>query len=105
VAAGYRLAGEALGHVCCRHLYGDDRMLTVWPSNDDPIVILVAPHDRASGDVYAQLLEALNLAVPVDEREKPPCCDQAGHSPAAKDVATEIADAIERRARALRRRR
>lgn len=24
--AGYRLAGTPLDHICCRHLYGTDRM-------------------------------------------------------------------------------
>ncbi len=30
--AGYRLAGAPLDHICCRHLYGNDRMLTAWPA-------------------------------------------------------------------------
>lgn len=42
--------------MCCRHLYGDDRLLTVWPDDDNAIVILVAAHDRGPSDVYDQVL-------------------------------------------------
>lgn len=80
-------------------------MLTVWPAEDNAIVIVVAPHDQRGSDVYELLLDALNLTVPVDEREKPSCCDEEGHPPAAEDVATQIAQAVERRARAPRQRR
>lgn len=80
-AAGYRFSGAPLELVCCQHLYGNDRMLTVWPAEDNAMVILVAPHERAGSDVYGQLLDALNLTVPVDERGKPSCCDEEGRLP------------------------
>ncbi len=104
-AAGYRLAGAPLDHVCCRHLYGSDRMLTVWPADDHVVVITVASHDQSSEDVYAALLDALELAVSAEEREKPSCCDAAGEPPVDEDIAATIADAIDQRARSRRRRR
>lgn len=104
-AAGYRLAGAPLDHVCCRHLYGRDRMLTVWPAEDHAVVIAVGSHDQSTEDVYAALLDALELTVSADEREKPPCCDNAGQPPADEEVAATIAEAIDARARSRRRRR
>lgn len=104
-AAGYRLAGAELGHVCCRHLYGNDRLLTVWPDDGTAIVILVAPHNSSLSGVYDQLVEALGIEMPADEREKPPCCDQKGEPPANADRASAIADAVEQNARRHRRRR
>jgi hypothetical protein len=102
-AAGYRLAGAQLDHVCARHLYGDDRMLTAWLAEDHAVVVAVGRHDQSSGDVYTLLLGALGLEVPDDEREKPPCCDEAGQPPADLVVAADITDALERLARSRRR--
>jgi hypothetical protein len=48
-------------------------MLTVWPADDQAIVVLVGPHSGKPGDVYDQLLGALGADVPTDEREKPSC--------------------------------
>ena len=103
VAAGYRLAGGGLDHVCCRHLYGEDRMLIAWPADDHAVVIAVGRHDRSGEDVYALLLHALGLEVPEDEREKPSCCDESGRPPAAPDVAADIAEAVQRLGRGRRR--
>jgi hypothetical protein len=91
-----------LDRLCCRHLYGDDRMLTAWPAAEHAVVIAVGPHSRSSNDVYALLLEALDLDVPMEERDKPPCCDEEGLPPADPDVAEEVADTIERLRRARR---
>lgn len=103
VDAGYRLAGNVLDHVCCRHLYGPDRLLTVWPATDHAVVIAVGPHDESNQDLYSALLDALELDVPTDEREKPPCCDDEGLPPADEEIATSISEAIEHRTRARRR--
>ncbi len=46
-------------------------MLTAWTEPDRAVVIVVGPHDRSAVDVYDQLLAALNLPVPADERENP----------------------------------
>lgn len=102
-AAGYRLAGDELDHICCRHLYGDDRLLTVWPGDEHAVVILVAPHVGSAGGVYDQLVEALGIDMPAGERAKPPCCDEEGEPPADAEVANAIADAIEQSARQRRR--
>jgi len=104
-AGGYRLTGEHLEHVCCRHLYGSDRLLTVWPEPERVVVILVGPHSNATGDVYDQVLDALGLETPDDEREKPACCDEEGSPPTDVEAAETIADAVESRARQARRRR
>jgi hypothetical protein len=102
-AAGYRLSGAVLDHVCCRHLYGADRLLTVWHAEDHATVIAVGPHDQTSGDVYAALLEALDLDMNDEERRKPPCCDDEGQPPSDQDVAEVISDAIDRAAVGTRR--
>lgn len=104
-AGGYRLAGEQLEHVCCRRLYGSDRLLTVWPEPEQVVVIIVGPHTNDAGDVYDQLLDALGIDTPEDEREKPPCCDEEGTPPVDVEAAEAIATAVETRARRARRRR
>ena len=88
-----------LDHVCSRHLYGADRMLTAWPADDEVIVLAIARHDTSAEDVYATLLAALDLDIPEEERQKPPCCDDEGNPPADKALALEIADAVTRRRR------
>lgn len=102
-AAGYRLAGDELDHICCRHLYGEDRLLTVWPSDEHAVVIVVAPHLGSAGGVYDQLVEALGIEMPASERAKPPCCDEEGEPPVDAEVANAIADAVEQSARRRRR--
>jgi hypothetical protein len=104
-AAGYRLSGSVLDHVCCRHLYGADRLLTVWHGEDHATVISIGPHDETADDVYAALLDALELEIPDDERQKPPCCDEEGQPPPDEEVAALISEAIDRLARRTRRRR
>lgn len=95
-AAGYRLAGPELDHVCCRHLYGNDRLLTVWLGPDRAVVIAVGPHDRSAGDLYRRLVEALNIDAPEEEeRSKPPCCDEAGQPPVHAASAAAIVAAVE----------
>lgn len=80
-------------------------MLTVWPADDQAIVVLVGPHSGKPGDVYDQLLGALGADVPTDERDKPSCCDDAGVPPVDEETAEAITDAVERSARRARRRR
>lgn len=102
-AAGYRLSGREVDHICCRHLYGDDRMLTVWPDEERTIVILVAPHDGTGSDVYSELLDALEVDMPQDVRDKPACCDAEGEPPTDPEAANAIADAVGRHSRTRRR--
>jgi hypothetical protein len=92
-----------MDHVCARHLYGDDRMLTVWAAPDHAVVVAIGRHDRSTEDVYSLLLDALGLDVADDEREKPSCCDDAGQPPADPDVAADVANAIQRLRRTRRR--
>lgn len=105
MAAGYRLAGPELDHVCCRHLYGNDRLLTVWLASDHAVVIAVGPHDRSAGDLYRQLVEGLNIEPPEEERSKPPCCDEAGQPPVDADTTAALVAFAESLARPPRRRR
>ncbi len=93
-AAGYRLAGAELEHVCCRHLYGNDRMLITWPAPTHAVVLAVGPHDRTASDVYEMLLTALELEVPAAERSKPPCCDALGQPPVNRPTAETLAEAV-----------
>lgn len=94
-AAGYRLSGETLDHICCRHLYGNDRMLIMWPSDDQALVVSLARHQRGPADVYDMLLEALGLEIDDDERTKPPCCDaDDGLPPVDEAFADVVADAL-----------
>lgn len=78
-------------------------MLTVWPAEDRAVVVIVGPHSRRSGDVYDQLLTALGVDTPAEERKKPPCCDDEGLPPSDEETADVIAGAIERSARRSRR--
>jgi hypothetical protein len=70
-------------------------MLTAWPDIEQVVVLAVGPHDRSPTDVYDLLLRALDLEVSGDERNKPPCCDEAGDPPIGSDTATVIIDAVE----------
>jgi prevent-host-death family protein len=74
LAAGYCLSGAMVNHVCCRHLYGDDRLLTVWPDEGHVTVVALGHHDGSALDVYDALLNALGLEIPDAERDKPSCC-------------------------------
>jgi len=71
-AAGYRLAGSPLDHICCRHLDGSDRMLTAWLDSDHVVILGVGPHNRSATDVYLTVLDTLGIDMPPDERTKPP---------------------------------
>jgi hypothetical protein len=89
--------------VCCRHLYGNDRLVVGWPAADHAVVLLVGPHSTKADDVYDQLLEAAGVDAPNDERTKPPCCDEDGAPPVDEDAAIEVADAVDRTTRRRRR--
>ncbi len=104
--AGYRLAGTPLDHVCCRHLYGSDRLLTGWSAPEHAVILAVGPHDRSALDVYRLLLAAaLAVDVPAEERSKPPCCDKLGQPPADAQVAEALAAAVSAVGTGRRRRR
>jgi hypothetical protein len=92
--AGYRLAGAPLDHICCRHLYGNDRMLTAWPASDHAVILTVGPHDRSALDVYELVLAAVAVEVPDQERTKPPCCAELGEPPADAALAQVLAAAV-----------
>ena len=102
-AAGYRLSGEHLQHLCCRHLYGSDRMLTAWPARAQVVVVLIGPHSGKAEDVHDKLLSALGVEFSADERAKPSCCDEEGAPPVDKDVADAISGAVAASARRPRR--
>lgn len=91
--------------MCCRHLYGVDRLLTAWRTKDHTLVLLVGPHSGKPSDVYAQLLAALGREVPQEERTKPPCCEPGEAPPIDESTVDELVGAIEGFARPRRRRR
>lgn len=99
-AAGNRLTGDQLDHICCRHLYRNDRMLIMWPAKDRAVVVSIAPHDRGVSDVYDMVIEALGLAPSEEERTKPPCCDTAdGRPPVDEELVDVVAGALREVAR------
>lgn len=75
---GCRLAGAPLDHVCCRHLYGNDRMLAARPAADSAVILAVGPHDRSAQDIYALLLAAVAAEVHSSGAEQPAAPRQAG---------------------------
>lgn len=77
-------------------------MLVAWPAKDHAIVVIVGRHDGSTADVYGQLLAALAIAAPEEDRDKPPCCDDGGDPPSDDGVASDIAEAVERWARRRR---
>lgn len=105
MAAGYRLTGAPLDHVCSRHLYADDRMLTAWPAYEHAVVLAIGPHDGSAVDVYDLLLAALDIDVPAEERTKPSCCDELGAPPTSRATAEALVAAVETLARQRRQRR
>ena len=93
-SAGYRLTGALLEHVCCRHLYGPDRMLIAWPAPQHAVVLAVGPHDGSSSDVYSLLLTSLEITAPPGDRSKPACCDELGEPPADRMVTNVLTEAM-----------
>ncbi len=80
--------------MCCRHLYGTDRMPTAWPAPKRVVILAVGPHDRSAADVYALLLDALAVEVPAEERTKPACCDELAEPPADAGLAEALSVAV-----------
>ena len=95
-AAGYRLSGSALEHVCSRHLYADDRMLTAWPTEQSAVVVAIGRHDRSVSGVYDLLMEHLGLETIKAERSKPPCCGEDGLPPVDQGLSASLVDALNR---------
>jgi len=62
--------------VCCRHLYGSDRLLTAAPEH--AAILAVGPHDQSALDVYELLLAAVVVEVPAEERSQPTVLRRAG---------------------------
>jgi hypothetical protein len=91
--------------VCCRHLYGNDRLLTAWPAPEHAVILAAGPHDRSALDSYQFLLAALAVDVPAEERSKPPRCDELGERPADAQVAEALAAAVTALGRGRRRQR
>lgn len=70
----------------------------MWPGGEQAIVVLVSSHTTTQSGVYDQLLDALGIEMPADDRKKPACCDEDGEPPVNALIATFIAEAIDRRA-------
>ncbi len=64
-------------------------MLTVWLAEDAAVVLFAGPHSNTAGDLYDQLLRALGVEPPEEER-KPPSCDDEGAPPMDEEIAEAI---------------
>lgn len=93
-AAGYRLTGDTLDHICCRHLYGSDRVLTMWEDEDHAVVVLIGRHDRTTTDVYGTLIDALGMEFPESGRSKPSCCGDDGLPPVDEQLVEAVTEAV-----------
>ncbi len=86
-AAHYRLTGEVVEHVCCRHLYGSWRLLAAFPDDRTVVVLDVAQHtNKRDTDVYLRLFDILNIEQPARPRTKPPCCTPNAEPPIDADL-------------------
>lgn len=99
------MTGAILDHVCCRHLYGIDRLLTVWRAQDHAVVLLIGPHSGNPADVYAQVLAAVDQEIPAEQRTKPPCCGEGESPPIDEATVDQLVGAVATLARPRRRRR
>jgi hypothetical protein len=95
-AAGYRLTGPGVGHICVVHLVDDYRLVSVFPDKSTVVVVLVARHTDSRSDVYRLLYRLLELDVPKQPRTKPPCCEDNGDPPVAQELVLQFMDASTR---------
>ena len=63
-AGGYRLAGDTLAQLCCRHLYADDRMIVAWRAHHHAVVIAIGPRSAS------ELADALKRVERVRRRSR-----------------------------------
>lgn len=92
------LAGEVLDHVCC--LYGDDRMLSVWPSPDHVVVIAVGRQRRVDTGHVRRPPRRTRSRGPRGRARETLLLRRRGRPPADPKIATTISEATEHRARA-----
>lgn len=104
-AAGYRLQGAGVDHICAVWLTRNHRLVVGFPSAQEVVVLLAGPHDdeRAELDVYRTLYDVLGISDyptgdPLHEQD---CCEDAVLPP----VDGELVDRFVAGARALRGRR
>jgi len=64
-----------------------------------------SPHSNAACNIDDQLVGALVIETPVDEREKPACCDEEGTPPIDVEAAEANADVVQSPLTRARRRR
>jgi len=91
--------------VCCRHLYGNGRLLTAGPAPEHAAILAVGPHDGSAFDSYELLLAAVAVEVPAEDRSEPPRCDELGEPPADAQGAEALAAALTALGSGRRRRR
>lgn len=103
-AAGYRLSGKGVEHVCSVRLRDNWRMLVFFPAEDQVSILLVGPHDRENPqvDVYMRLYELLELEAPDDEHRRPSCCED-GQPPVDAELLERVIDRTKELTRSQRR--
>lgn len=101
-AAGVRLTGAELSAVCRLDLYGSWRLLTVFQSADQCVVLLVAEHTRDENP-YRLIYEALGIGEPAGPRTKPGCCDPGGAPPVDADLVARFEAGLAELGRGLQR--
>ena len=107
-ALAYRLTGDAVEHICIRHLAGSLRVAVAFETPEIAYVLTVGVHDRAdpTTDIYTQLYEAAGVKPPAQARRaKPPCCDEATSAPPVNpELASDLAAQLRQVGRVQRRR-
>jgi hypothetical protein len=96
-----RLAGQGLSVICRRDLYGAWRLLTVFESPDQCILLVVAEHTRTSNP-YRLIYDALGIGEPEEPRTKPACCDPEGQPPVDPDLAAHFENGLRQLAQGTR---
>ena len=94
-AAGYALSGdEPWPHICSVHVDGL-RIIVVFPSDTEVVVVKVAAHNDQS-DPYRELAAELGVPVSTGPRTKPPCCGPDGEPPVDQNLVALIEAAFTR---------
>jgi hypothetical protein len=106
-AAGYRLRGDTVDRLCCKHLSDTTRAVVAFESPTSATIVLLGKHDSSNPavDVYTALYRLAGIDIPDGPRTKPSCCDDAGFPPDAGSVAEELVARVRTFEREGRRRR
>lgn len=92
-AGGYRLASTTGNDypMCCRHLYGEWRMHTVFLEDQTIVIVSVDQHTKRNNP-NAALAETFSGLATTGRRSenKPPCCDDPAQPPDLDESTREV---------------